>query len=87
MNLATISKAHIEMAALGSSCDIGLVSPEWLQCDDSFDFDEFGEIDELLAGLPDFEATGPFYMDHQVTPLTHPHNGCRFAACCIYTCR
>ena len=57
-NLATILKVTLlDMAALGSSCDLGLVSPEWLQSDASFD--AFGEIDELLAGLPDFEATPP----------------------------
>ncbi len=48
------------MAALGHSCDLGLVSPEWLQRDANFDnFDAFGKIDELLVGIPDFEAMSP----------------------------
>jgi len=42
------------------SCDLGLGSPEWLQSNANFNsFNAFGEIDELLAGLPHFEATPP----------------------------
>ena len=45
------------MEAQSSSSDIGLVSPEWLQSDGSFSFDAFGDIDALMADLPDFAAT------------------------------
>ena len=39
--------------------DIGLVSPEWLQSNDSFSFDTIGDIDALMADLSDFVATLP----------------------------
>ena len=42
------------MEAQSSSGDIGLVNLEWLQSDDSFSFDAFSDIDELMADLPDF---------------------------------
>ena len=45
------------MEVQSSSGDIGLVSLEWLQSDDSFSFEAFGNIDELMANLPDFAAT------------------------------
>ena len=41
------------------SSDIGLVSPEWLQSDDSFSFDTLSDIDELMVDLSDFAATLP----------------------------
>ena len=59
------------MEAQSSSVDIGLVSPEWLQSDDSFSFEAFGDIDELMANLPDFAATPPRPADVGAT-LSHP---------------
>ena len=59
------------MEAQISSVDIGLVSPEWLQSDDSFSFEAFGDIDELMANLPDFAATPPCSSDVDATP-SHP---------------
>ena len=59
------------MEAQISSVDIGLVSLEWLQSDDSFSFEAFGDIDELMANLPDFAATPPCSSDVDATP-SHP---------------
>ena len=56
------------MEAQSSSVDIGLVSPEWLQSDDSFSFEAFGNIDELMTNLPDFTATPPCPSDVVATP-------------------
>ena len=58
------------MEAQSSSSDIGLVSPEWLQSDDSFSFDAFGDIDALMADLPDFAATPPRPSDFSATPTS-----------------
>ena len=66
-----IQKLCFEMEAQSSSVDIGLVSPEWLQSDDSFSFEAFGDIDELMANLPDFAATPPRPSDVGATP-SHP---------------
>ena len=52
-------KVCFEMETQSSSSDIGLVSAEWLQSDDSFSFDTFGDIDALMVGLPDFAAMPP----------------------------
>ena len=60
------------MEAQSLSVDIGLVSPEWLQSDDSFSFEAFGDIDELMANLPDFVATPPHTSDVGATP-SHPY--------------
>ena len=37
----------------------GDISPECLQSDDSYSLDTFGDIDALIADLPDFAATPP----------------------------
>ena len=47
------------MEAKSLNSDIGLVSPKWLQSDDSFSFDTLGNIDALMADLPDFAAMSP----------------------------
>jgi len=67
-----IQKLCFEMEAQSLSGDIGLVSPEWLQSDDSFSFEAFGDIDELMANLPDFAATPPHPSDVGTTP-SHPY--------------
>ena len=79
--LATASNAEIqklcfEMEAQSSNVDIhvGLVSLEWLQSDDSFSFEAFGDIDELMANLPDFAATPTHPSDIGATP-SHPYTG------------
>ena len=48
-----------EMEAQSSGGDIG---PECLQSDDNFSLDAFGDINALIADLPDFATT----------PLTRP---------------
>ena len=64
------------MEAQSSNVDIhvGLVSLEWLQSDDSFSFEAFSDIDELMANLPDFAAmpTHPSYIGAMPS---HPYTG------------
>ena len=40
-----IQKVCFKVEAQSLSGDIGLVSPEWLQSEDSFSFEAFGDID------------------------------------------
>ena len=62
-----IHKVCFEMDPQSSSSDIGLVSLEWLQSDDSFSFDTFGDMDALMAGLPYFAAKSPHPSDFSAT--------------------
>ena len=45
-----------EMEAQSSGGDIG---PECLQSDESYSLDAFGDIDALMADLPDFAGAPP----------------------------
>ena len=60
------------MEAQTLSNDIGSVSPEWLQSDDSFSFNAFGDVDVLMADLPDFAATPPHPRPHARRPRLAP---------------
>ena len=55
------------MEAQSLSNDIGSVSPEWLQSDDSFSFNTFGDIDVLMVDL----TLQPCPHTHVHTPIDH----------------
>ena len=67
------------MESQSSRSDIGLVSLEWLQSNDSFNFDTFGDIDALIVELPDFATTLSMPSEFSTTP-TSTHPSTRFGA-------